>query len=467
MDSTTVSSTPNQAPQLEELVSAISAIPNLSITSNTKWREVDAALARRLGLDVAKVKTCYIGKKKQMSVRLTQPGVANAQPRFGLALVADDVSPEKYLQSARKYVAPPHHFDVLVMAGWDSATSELTAHGAVARGPNSLVDATKSLFGLSEVQVVSPPPPSPLFVAPDSVGPSEASFGIEEFVEETGIPAEKARRWVATLKRRGQAIFQGPPGTGKSFIAARLAKLIARESGGISEVVVFHSSYTYSDFIAGLAPVLDGDGKLSYERLPGKLLQFCEQARALPADGLAVLVIDEINRADLSSVFGELMYALEYREEAIGLAHGPGDGTFRMPSNVLLLGTMNSADRSIASFDHALRRRFSFFTLQPDYELLAEKLSAAGLDPKPLVSVLNEINEQIKDPNFALGVSFFISAGSELPELFEDIWESEVLPYLAEIFRGRDEILRRFGSRAVTERCLPVWSAAEASGRSS
>ena len=130
-------------------------------------------------------------------------------------------------------------------------------------------------------------------------------------------------------------------------------------------MVQFHPAYSYEDFIQGIRPQSLPDGRLSYPLLPGRFLDFC--ARAQQHAGRCVLVIDEINRANLAGVFGEVMALLEYRDHCIPLA---GGGSFAIPANVHIIGTMNTADRSIALVDYALRRRFAFIELGPNYETL-------------------------------------------------------------------------------------------------
>ncbi len=117
------------------------------------------------------------------------------------------------------------------------------------------------------------------------------------------------------------------------------------------------------------------DGQLTYSMVPGRFIEFCKKAES--CEGNCVLIIDEINRANLSQVFGELMYLLEYRDEKICLAGS--NEPFGIPPNVYIIGTMNTADRSIALVDHALRRRFSFITLSPNYDVLRNYHEEPGL----------------------------------------------------------------------------------------
>jgi 5-methylcytosine-specific restriction protein B len=240
--------------------------------------------------------------------------------------------------------------------------------------------------------------------------------------------------WIAAIRRKGQAIFYGPPGTGKTRLAQHIARHLVGGGDGFVDLVQFHAAYQYEDFVQGLRPVPHEGGGLSYELVPGRFLAFCREAAA--RTGPCVLIIDEINRADLSRVFGELMYLLEYRERTIPLATG---GQFSIPANVLIIGTMNTADRSIALVDHALRRRFAFIALRPNYELLRRyhQDRQPGIAVDRLVTLLREINEAIGDPNYELGITYFLRP--HLGDVLRDVWQMEIEPYLEEFFFDRPE----------------------------
>jgi 5-methylcytosine-specific restriction protein B len=160
--------------------------------------------------------------------------------------------------------------------------------------------------------------------------------------------------------------------------------------------------------------------------------------------------VDEINRANLARVFGELMYLLEYRDQSLPLA---GGGLLSIPPNVRMIGTMNTADRSIALVDHALRRRFAFLPLHPNYEVLQQAQSQFAFDASHLVAVLTEVNREIGDPNYAIGISFFMRP--RLAQELEDIWKMEIEPYLEEYFFDRREVYERFRWLKIGGRVLP------------
>jgi MoxR-like ATPase len=277
--------------------------------------------------------------------------------------------------------------------------------------------------------------------------PAYQAYTLAQLAADTGYPEATLKSWLQAVERKKQAIFYGPPGTGKTYLAQRLARFLVGAGDGFTDLVQFHPAYAYEDFMQGIRPISQPDGSLSYEMVPGRFLQFCAEAQR--RDGTCVLVIDEINRANVSRVFGELMYLLEYREQEIPLA---GGGAFSIPGNVRLLGTMNTADRSVALVDHALRRRFAFIALQPDYDLLRRyhEEEGAGFPVEALVSLLQQLNAQIGDPHYALGITYFLR--SDLAGQLAGIWRTEVEPYLEEYFFDQPEQVNAFRWERVANR---------------
>lgn len=282
---------------------------------------------------------------------------------------------------------------------------------------------------------------------PESDRPPTASLSPTNFAEvfaETYLDETKLATWMRNIERKKQAILYGPPGTGKTFVACALADHLADTGDGFAGLVQFHPAYAYEDFIQGIRPEISSteksDNTLIYRLMPGHFLNFCAQARQ--CSGPCVLIIDEINRANLANVFGELMYLLEYRDQAIMLAGG-GE-PFRVPDNVHIIGTMNSADRSIALVDHALRRRFAFIALDPDYDVLRRfhDRNESGFPIEQLIALLQRVNDRIADRQYVLGHSYFLR--QNLADEIVDIWQMEIEPYLEEYFFDQPERVEEF-----------------------
>ena len=178
--------------------------------------------------------------------------------------------------------------------------------------------------------------------------------------------------WLADLAdllaERGQVILYGPPGTGKTYLARQLAMHLTEPHA--VQLVQFHPSYTYEDFFEGFRPKSTLDGRLEFELRPGAFRSLAEEAREHPSTAY-ILIIDEINRGNLAKIFGELYFLLEYRDQRIRLQYSQED--FTLPDNLYVIGTMNTADRSIALVDAAMRRQFAFVEMHP------QKPPVAGL----------------------------------------------------------------------------------------
>jgi 5-methylcytosine-specific restriction protein B len=207
----------------------------------------------------------------------------------------------------------------------------------------------------------------------------------------------------------------------------------------VLSIVQFHPSYSYEEFILGIRPETGIDGSVRYPLVPGRFLEFCEQARE--RRGRSVLIIDEINRADLPRVFGELMYLLEYRDAEVTLA---GGRRFGIPPGVRIIGTMNTADRSIALVDSALRRRFAFLPLGPETEILRHyhRRAGTGFDIGPLIDIIERLNREIENRQYQLGISYFLR--NDLETSLPSIWRLEIEPYLEEFFYDRPELVERY-----------------------
>ncbi|MEG4520230.1 MULTISPECIES: AAA family ATPase [unclassified Microcoleus] len=267
-------------------------------------------------------------------------------------------------------------------------------------------------------------------------------YQLETISQITGFQTTQLTQWIHAINRKGQTIIQGPPGTGKTFIAEKLAKHLIGGGDGFSDIIQFHPAYTYEDFIEGLRPTTQ-NGQLTYSIVPGRFLEFCEQAEV--CEDTCVLIIDEINRANLSQVFGELMYLLDDRQDTkrfITLASGQ---KFRIPTNVRIIGTMNTADRSIALVDNALRRRFAFIPVYPNYEVLQHYHQKwhTGFPVDKLISILEDVNRTINNKHYELGISFFLTK-TLYEDIIKDIWQMEIEPYLEEYFFDNKANMKEF-----------------------
>ena len=263
-----------------------------------------------------------------------------------------------------------------------------------------------------------------------------------DLAEQLYLPAAFLTEIVMLLEDKRQVIFQGPPGTGKTFVAQALAEHLAGSPECVT-LVQFHPSYSYEDFVQGYRPTLR-DGQPGFELRDGPLLRTAEQARQNPGAN-HYLIIDEINRGNIANVFGELYFLLEYRDKEINLQYD--DKPFSLPDNLYIIGTMNTADRSIALVDLALRRRFYFVEFHPDIEpvrsVLRKYLEAQGLEEMLWVAdVVEAANEKLReDRHAAIGPSYFMRDGLD-NEAVERIWKHSVLPYIEE---------RRFGGNTVSD----------------
>ncbi|MEG4916189.1 MULTISPECIES: AAA family ATPase [unclassified Microcoleus] len=266
----------------------------------------------------------------------------------------------------------------------------------------------------------------------------QPEYLLNQCAEETGFDETELKRCIRAIHRKKQAILQGPPGTGKTFLAQKLAQYLIGGGDGFSDIIQFHPAYTYEDFIQGIRPQSQ-DGELTYPIVPGRFLEFCTKAES--CQDTCVLIIDEINRANLSQVFGELMYLLDDRDRTVKLASGK---LFRIPKNVRIIGTMNTADRSIALVDNALRRRFAFIPVYPNYEVLRQyhHREETGFPVDKLTSILEDVNRTINNKHYELGISFFLT--KTLAEDIQDIWEMEIEPYLEEYFFDNLEKMDEF-----------------------
>ena len=308
------------------------------------------------------------------------------------------------------------------------------ASAAVAAEPRVPYPPAAGFFAASAPAAASLPAPAPY---------TRADALAEVFVEADELDAA-----LAGLHRRRNLLLQGPPGTGKTFLARRLAWLLlgAADAARV-ELVQFHPSYGYEDFVAGFRPGPDGQFRL----VPGVLPLLCARAAADPARPY-VLLIDELNRGPVARIFGELLLLLEADKRgpahALRLPYAPPEAPpFFVPENLYVIGTLNLADRALAPLDYALRRRFALVALRPRFGPPLRRLLLAHAVPLPIVEGilgrLPALNQTIADdpalgPEFALGHSYFCqppAAGAGAEAWYQLIIEQEISPLLHDYWR--------------------------------
>jgi 5-methylcytosine-specific restriction protein B len=236
---------------------------------------------------------------------------------------------------------------------------------------------------------------------------------------------------VELLAERRQIIMYGPPGTGKTYLARKLAYHLAEPHS--VQLVQFHPSYTYEDFFEGFRPKSTSDGRLEFELRPGAFRKLAEEAREHPST-VYILIIDEINRGNLAKIFGELYFLLEYRDHRVRLQYSQED--FTLPANFYMIGTMNTADRSIALVDAAMRRRFAFVEMHPSKPpvvgLLSRWLAREGIE-SDAPALLDALNDRLRDADYAIGPSYLMRRSAyDKPDGLDRVWRHDILPLLVE-----------------------------------
>ncbi len=267
---------------------------------------------------------------------------------------------------------------------------------------------------------------------PDPNGDSEIhcpKYSENDFLSDVFISAEKYANLKGLLLRKKNVILQGAPGVGKTFASKRLAfSIMGMKDTSRIKVIQFHQSYSYEDFVMGYRP----DGSC-FRLAEGPFYKFCKLAEG-DDEHKYFFIIDEINRGNLSKIFGELLMLIEAdkRGQANSLGLLYKDEQFFVPDNVYIIGIMNTADRSLAMIDYALRRRFAFFDMEPAF--LSDgfkKLQVAIQNPKfdSLLSVVENLNNAISDDpslgvGFRIGHSYFLTS-----DPVDDVWLSSVVEY--------------------------------------
>ena len=271
-------------------------------------------------------------------------------------------------------------------------------------------------------------------------------YGYEDALKDLFMSRKELEAVIDTAKRKKNIILQGPPGVGKTFISRRLAYLLMGEKDPKRiEFIQFHQSYSYEDFVQGWRP----NSSSGFTLKNGSFYDFCEKARA-DLDRKFIFVIDEINRGNLSKIFGELLMLIEGDKRglanAIKLTYSESEAErFSVPENVFIVGLMNTADRSLALVDYALRRRFAFFNLVPQFE--SEKFKSTIIQNGGSLDLVNKIRNRIgalnqvitnerRDlgPGFQIGHSYFCPTGpiTSDSEWYANVINTEIKPLIEE-----------------------------------
>jgi 5-methylcytosine-specific restriction protein B len=256
----------------------------------------------------------------------------------------------------------------------------------------------------------------------------------EDFLRDVFMDESAYERLVSILRIKKNLILKGAPGVGKTYAAKRLAYSIMGERNTERvKFVQFHQSYSYEDFVMGYRPNDSGGFVLR----PGVFYQFCKKAELDP-DHDYYFIIDEINRGNLSKVFGEVFVLIEadLREEEVRLAYR--EEMFSVPKNLYIIGMLNTADRSLSMIDYALRRRFSFVEIEPALDKL---IKALNIDPKSklgkLLEEVKNLNDDIKDDpslgsGFRIGHSYFCNSEAVSDSNIFNVVKYEIIPMLEE-----------------------------------
>ena len=258
----------------------------------------------------------------------------------------------------------------------------------------------------------------------------------EDFLNDVFMSREDCESLSRLLLKKKNVILQGAPGVGKTYAAKRLAYSIMQVKDPDRVMMVqFHQSYSYEDFIMGYRPTKDG----GFDLVPGPFYEFCRKAKD-DAENEYFFIIDEINRGNMSKIFGELLMLIETdkRGETLRLLYK--NELFSVPANVHIIGMMNTADRSLAIIDYALRRRFAFYELQPAFDtdsfnVMHDIASNAKYDA--LIEEVSKLNQDIKDDDslgsgFVVGHSYFCVTEKISDEDVAAIVEYELLPLIRE-----------------------------------
>lgn len=276
---------------------------------------------------------------------------------------------------------------------------------------------------------------------------SSDAYTKDDFLNEVYMTEERYETLVNVLRNKKNIILQGAPGVGKTFAARRLAwSMMGEKDDSRIEFVQFHQNYSYEDFMMGYKPVEEG-----FELKYGIFYRFCQKAANQP-DKEFFFIIDEINRGNMSKIFGELLMLIEkdYRGTKMTLAYN--GLPFSVPKNLYIIGMMNTADRSLAMIDYALRRRFSFFEIEPGFDSQGFISYQNGLNSETLdelISKVKELNRKIAADKslgrgFCIGHSYFCGRDVCTDEWLHSVVDYDILPMLSEYWFDDENEFQRW-----------------------
>lgn len=284
------------------------------------------------------------------------------------------------------------------------------------------------------------------FGGTNNIESSDDMFDVDTLLKDTFFDKQKFKELATVFTEKKNIIIQGAPGVGKTFIGNKLAQHIAQNNNNILNLVL-HENYSYEEFIMGIRP--DSDGKFVLSN--GAFYNFVKKAINSPQDKF-VVVLDEVNRANITKIFGELMVLVEHDkrgpDHAVKLMYNT-DEDFYLPENILIIGLMNTADRSLKVIDYALRRRFHFYTFEPqfdsdDFKSFLRSRNVQSNIIEKIVTNLTKINQKISDDSFDLGPGYCIGHSFFCPKQdtntnFDNNWyiniiNSQILPLIDEYY---------------------------------
>ncbi|WP_368233261.1 AAA family ATPase [Anaerotruncus rubiinfantis] len=269
----------------------------------------------------------------------------------------------------------------------------------------------------------------------------------EDFLNQVYMTEERFETLTALLKHKKNLVLQGAPGVGKTFTAKRLAyAMMGKKDNSRIEFIQFHQNYSYEDFIMGYKPQEEG-----FKLTNGIFYQFCQRAANQP-DQDFFFIIDEINRGNISKIFGELLMLIErdYRGTEATLAYS--GAAFSVPKNLYLIGLMNTADRSLAMIDYALRRRFSFFEMEPGFHSDGFQTYAEAFHNETfhvLIERIKELNKEILTDDslgagFRIGHSYFCGQETCTDEWMKEVVYYDIIPMLQEYWFDDQQKVQRW-----------------------